>query len=388
MVMNFAQRFSIMLAITLAVPYQQSWGQPPSLSFMDGKVWLQNIDQETLYTFCRYNDQSDWREIFPVRTNESSGISIDGIYEIFERSVSFTPRFPFASSVRYVAEVQLEELTKNYNEVYLEKKDAQPLRLEFSPIIVTGPTPEVVRIYPSLDVLPENILKFHIVFNTSMTRGDIMNRVKLLDDQGNLINKAFLQVDQEFWDHDMKIATILLDPGRIKRGLRPNREMGLAFTAGHKYKLIIDGEWKTSDGHVLKKSYVKEFASRGADRKKPHLNEWKINPPRSANNNLNITLEHAYDWVLLSDGIRIIDSKGHAVKGSIITGENEFALSFEPEAPWKDEEYTVLINPLLEDLAGNNFERLFDEDLQERSGKPGVLKMKFQPNFVLHKASR
>jgi hypothetical protein len=58
----------------------------------------------------------------------------------------------------------------------------------------------VTTIYPTADVLPENLLKFYIYFSSPMSRGDIYDHIKLREDSGREIELPFLQIDEELWD--------------------------------------------------------------------------------------------------------------------------------------------------------------------------------------------
>lgn len=58
-------------------------------------------------------------------------------------------------------------------------------------------------------------------------------------------------------------------------------------------------------------------------------------------------------------------SKDLPVKGAIFLSAHESLFQFVPEVPWKKGEYVLLVNPVLEDLAGNNLDRLFDTDLSK-----------------------
>ena len=256
-----------------------SFAQTPSMEFSDGNVRTYNLNKEILYFFIRYNrDQEDWQDVFPVQT-KGSMVNVAGTYTVGETEVTFTPRFPWANSVQYQSTFDLAQLAKNYNEVYIPPSPGNLLKLEFSlmPNITTSPV--VVTIYPTAKQLPENNLKFHIVFNTPMTHGDVYKFVKLYDQAGREIEKAFLVVDQEFWDQEMKVVTILLDPGRIKRGLKANLQMGAPLVSGNNYKLVVNGGWKNIDGALTKSNYAKEFTCIDADRTSVDIENWKSHQP-------------------------------------------------------------------------------------------------------------
>jgi hypothetical protein len=340
------------------------FAQDPSIEFTNGTVRAFNLNKEILYFFVRYNrDQEDWQEVFPIRTHGAT-INIAGTYEVGETDVKFTPRFPWAKGVKYEASFDLAQLAKNYNEVYIPPSRADVLKVEFSLTPSSKVIPKVIAVYPSSNVLPENQLKFHIAFNTPMTHGDVYNFVKILDSKGAEVERAFLIVDQEFWDPEMKVVTLLLDPGRIKRGLKANVQMGAPLKAQEHYQLVVKAGWKNIDGVHTASNYTKPFHCVDADRKQIDISTWKITVPAVSTDELIIDCSENLNYILASDGIRVTDEKNNPVEGDIVLREDESAIVFRPKARWSNGTYTVTVNPLLEDLAGNNLKRLFDEDMQ------------------------
>jgi hypothetical protein len=369
MVMISKKDSGVLFAILLGLFFNSmAFAQDPHLEYSQGKVWVKDLDKEILYTFCRYyNSNEVWKEVFPVFTSGASQTSpMDGTYEVYADAVSFTPSYPFANLVTYNCIFHWDQLVGNRNEVYLPPANEEQLTLSFTidRVFSNFPQPKVTAVYPSAAMLPENLLKFHVAFNSPMTSGDAYKRIRLLDSSGKLVDKPFLVVDQEFWDDSLKTLTILLDPGRLKRGLRPNEEMGTALRDGESYKLVIDNGWKNVDGKVTEETFVKEFACTGADRSIPKLSEWSVGVPNSPAVPLVLQLNERFNRLLLADGIRITSSKGEVVAGKIHVLGDESVVAFEPTDKWKEGTYYIQVNPLLEDLAGNNFNRTFDKDLR------------------------
>jgi hypothetical protein len=62
----------------------------------------------------------------------------------------------------------------------------------------------VTRIFPSADVLPENLLKFYIHFSAPMQGGNIYEHIRLLNEAGKPVELPFLEIDEELWNpgHD------------------------------------------------------------------------------------------------------------------------------------------------------------------------------------------
>ena len=50
--------------------------------------------------------------------------------------------------------------------------------------------------------------------------------------QATICVARWIGINQELWDPGMQRLTLLLDPGRIKRGVGPNLEAGLALERG------------------------------------------------------------------------------------------------------------------------------------------------------------
>lgn len=338
----------------------------PSLELKDGCIWVNTLNEEVLYTFTRYHhEQADWQSVFPVRVKGAeAGITISGTYDVFETSVRFTPRFPFVAGVAYEVLFYSEQLSNNYNEVYLPKMASETLTLNFEHKKISESASFVKAIFPTADTLPENLLKFHISFSNAMTVGEIYKRIKIFDRANKEIEKAFLVVDQEFWDEEMTVATLLLDPGRIKRGLKANLEMNAPLKAGESYTLVIDKNWKDVNGNFLEAGFRKQFHCTQADRVSPLMNQWSVVAPTHTHDVLVIKTNEPMNMISLSNGLLVKDGQGQSIEGEFTFLKNETGVSFKPKHGWVSEKYLLHINPLMEDLAGNNMNRVFDKDLQ------------------------
>ena len=103
-----------------------------------------------------------------------------------------------------------------------------------------------------------------------------MKHIQLIDSEGNTDNHAFMEFKQELWSADGKRLTILFDPGRIKRGVSTNMELGSALLEDNKYQLTISGAWKDVHGQELSVKTTKEFAVIKAYRQHIKINELEI----------------------------------------------------------------------------------------------------------------
>ena len=313
-----------------------------------------------------------WTEVFAVyvaRTSQGGGSPppVLGSYRIIKGGIRFEPRFPPEPGVRYRAVFRRRDPPIE-QEFLLAKPAATAARLE--------------RVFPSSARLPENLLKFYLYFSAPMSRGEAYRRVRLLAAGADRpIELPFLELDEELWDREGKRLTLLFDPGRIKRGLRPREEEGPVLEAGKRYSLIVDREWKDAAGNPLSEGYRKEFTAGPPDETQPDPRQWKIDPPPAGTRNrLVVTFSKPLDYAMLQRVIDVIGSNGARINGRVAIEGEERRWTFTPERPWGRAEYSLAVETTLEDLAGNSIERPFEVDLfrsVERTSQVVKIKIPF-----------
>jgi hypothetical protein len=87
----------------------------------------------------------------------------------------------------------------------------------------TAPPTTVSAVYPGTTDVPANLLRMYIEFSAPMGSRDGQNYVAILDAQGRDMQDAVLPLDTGLWNPDHTRFTVLFDPGRVKRGILPNR---------------------------------------------------------------------------------------------------------------------------------------------------------------------
>jgi hypothetical protein len=299
-----------------------------------------------------------WSSIFNVYSDGDS-VWIDrppvfGTYSVDNDQLTFRLRFPPSGGISYRAIFHLpgEEPV----EVRFKEPPAPAVtlpQLKFT---------HVAGVYPSANILPSNQLKFYVYFSAPMQRSGIWPKIHLLDESGKAVVLPFLELDQELWDPSLQRLTILFDPGRIKRGVTPNVEMGQALVEGKRYTLVIDRELKDSNGFPLEQTYRKEFTVGPAERRAIDPKQWKISTPKQGTRDpLVIDFGRPLDYALLQHVVEITD-RSRTVGGSFSIAREETQGSFQPLEAWKAGNYNLVINMALEDLAGNRIGRPFDVD--------------------------
>jgi hypothetical protein len=225
--------------------------------------------------------------------------------------------------------------------------------------------PQVERVFPSSDCLPENLLRFYVCFSNSMQRGRAEENISLLGPDGQPAPDVLYRPPIELWDRDMRHLTVLLDPGRLKRGTGPNRELGPPLKAGCEYTLVIGSGIVDRFGLPLLENFYKRFGVTEAVRERVAAEQWKILPPVTKNYQpLVLLFPKPLDWAQLWRGITIVSEDGRPIGGQVAIDQDERRWSFTPASPWTAGEYCVRVAPGLEDVCGNNLRGAFDRSLR------------------------
>jgi len=234
------------------------------------------------------------------------------------------------------------------------------------PVISNSGLPYLQAVYPTADTLPENMLKMYLRFSAPMREGEALRHITLLDNNNDTIPDVFLDLQPELWNNERTALTLWLDPGRIKRDLIPNRQMGSPLHQGKQYVLVISSDWKDARGLFLRQSYRKKFAVAARDSLIPQPAQWVVYAPSSKTSQaVQVRLSKPLDYYLLKETIQIINEKGNTVAGKILISGKETLFEFIPDEPWQPGNYRIRVAAHLEDLAGNNLIRPFDLDLQK-----------------------
>jgi hypothetical protein len=297
-----------------------------------------------------------------------------GSYKLTGDVIRFDPRFPLEPGMRYRAEFDPDRLEALATTLEREsRRSASPGRstTKLSADYTSPrkkpaePTTQVAAIYPSRDLVPENLLRFYIVFSAPMSRGEAYDRIMLIDEAtGKKVDAPFLELGEELWSPDGIRFTLLFDPGRVKRGLKPREEMGPVLQAGKAYSLVIDRRWLDATGNPLTAAFRKSFRVGPPDETSPDPKNWSIDaPPAGTRGSLVVRFPEPLDWALLDRLIRVESTETKAVAGQISMESAETTWRFTPTSPWREGAYRLVVGTELEDMAGNSVARPFEVDV-------------------------
>ena len=274
----------------------------------------------------------------------------------------FAPRFPFADGVSYSLLVESGG-----------DADGPEVREIRRPSPEAPSTTEVVEIYPTAADLPVNLLRVYVHFSAPMSEGWAARVITVSRaDTGEMLEDVFLPPEPELWDPERKRLTMLLDPGRIKRGLVPNLEFGYPLVEGTTVLITIDAAFRDAAGQPLRAGAERSYSIGPALRSRIDPTAWRLTAPAAGSREpLQVEFDRPLDHGLLQHCLSVQDEAGNTIAGLAETGASERSWSFTPDVPWQSCKYQLVVEPRLEDVAGNSPARVFDRDVTKPEDAPG-----------------
>ena len=287
-----------------------------------------------------------------------------GRFEIDQDAIFFVPRFPFMDGTSYSLLVD--------SGPGAWRVDSPEVWTIQRPAPEGTPTTVVVAIYPSADELPVNQLKFYVHFSSPMSEDWALRAVHVRRaDNGEPLDGVFLEMDPELWDRDRRRLTILLEPGRIKRGLAPNEEAGYPLIEGVTVIVTVGTEFRDAAGRPLRNGAERHYKIGPPVRARVNPEDWRYHCPTAGSTEpLTVELDRPLDQALLEHSLWVNSAAGVALAGRGSVGPEERSWKFEPQSPWEEGRHQVIVDSRLEDLAGNSLIRVFDRDLARPEDAP------------------
>jgi hypothetical protein len=277
-----------------------------------------------------------------------------GHYEVVERGIQFIPRFAFEPGIRYRASFDLGPLGSTAH------ADVTTYEFQLPGRMSAGPA-QVEQVLPSADVLPENLLRFYVTFSSPMQRGHAEQQIKILGPDGRTAPDVLYRPPVELWDRAMRRLTVLLDPGRLKRRVGPNVQLGPPLKDGQRYALVVGNGMLDATGSALQHGYAKDFFAGPPVRTRIEPAQWRITRPRRRTfDSLALQFPIPLDGGLGSTGVSVVDDARKRVAGEASLDSDGRRWTFTPASAWRASEIHIHIDPNLEDVCGNTLRAPFD----------------------------
>ena len=229
-----------------------------------------------------------------------------------------------------------------------------------------------IRISPHAKVLPANTLRFYLHFPRPGEAHFDRDHLWLLSEEGQAVRDPFLVLPQELWSADGRRLTILMEPGRIKRGLGVDPSHEPALVVGRTYSLVVTAREQTA-----------RHTFRVSDPVLEAINEthWRlVSPAVGSVDPAVVHFDRVMDAALCEDEIAILTPSGEVVQTRLSLAADGTAARLIPTHPWRAGEHRLVASKRLEDVCGNRLGEALDHDLG-LGGPPraGMIKFTTQP---------
>lgn len=273
------------------------------------------------------------------------GAPVFGDYTRDGQRLIFRPRFALTPGSRY----RITAGSAHLDHVV-------PARATLAPATVEA-------VFPACEEVPANILKFYLHFSRPMREGrEVFTHIHLLDSSGEPIPAPWR--DTELWTEDARRLTLWIHPGRVKRGVNLREELGPVLQPGARYTLVVDADLRDATGQPLGREFRHVLHATGEIHTRLDLAAAVLEAPRSGlREPLRVRFPIALDTPIARRCLHVRTEQGQEVRGEKTLLRDGRTFLFYPEKPWTSAPHRLDADPQLEDLAGNNFIRVFDDDV-------------------------
>lgn len=323
-------------------------------------VTVTGLSHSDLSALSRANLSADaWTSFLRVTVVTASGTSapmaVAGRYDVAGGRVRFTPMLPLEAGRAY--QVALDPGTLPIAGLRTLPKMTRVLSI---PADALTPPTAVANAYPGGPEVPANLLRMYIEFTGEMGIRTGEHYISALDEGGTEMTGALLPLDTDLWNPEHTRFTILFDPGRVKRGILPNRSMGRPLAPGRSFTLVVRRDWPDAHGKPLASEFRRTYRVGPAIERPLSTAGWKIAAPAAASRDpLVVSFPWALDRALLQRALTVVRGEA-AVAGDVRIAAGETQWTFVPRDPWQAGPHALVAGPELEDPAGNRVGHAFE----------------------------
>jgi hypothetical protein len=235
----------------------------------------------------------------------------------------------------------------------------------------------LISISPQANVLPANALRFYVHFPRSGEAHFDRDQLWLLNEEEQVVRDPFLVLSQELWSVDGRRLTVLMEPGRIKRGLGAGPAHEPALVVGRSYSLVL-----TALGETVRHTFrVSDPVLEAVEEARWHI----VSPTVGTLDPAVVHFDRVMDSALCEDEIVVLAASGEVVQTRVLLAPDGTAMQLFPSHPWSAREHSLVVSERFEDVCGNRLGEALDHDLSA-GGQPRAGIVNFAPRSV--KASR
>src|SRR5262249_2643255 len=167
-----------------------------------------------------------------------------------------------------------------------------------------------------------------------------------------LVPDAFLMLNEELWSPDGRRLTVLMEPGRIKRGMASDLMHEPALVPGRSYRLEV-----ATGGQV----FFKVFGVLPPAMEPLLETQWHLSrPPAGSRQPLEVAFDRVMDNAIMADEVQVQGPDGVRLAGSQAMTDDSRRLVFRPVNRWEEADYRLVLSRRFEDVCGNRLGEALD----------------------------
>lgn len=292
----------------------------------------------------RQEDYSGLLALFLVTEKGLSSIPVTGYYERKLNELTFQPVTDLGSGLSFSIRYSSGQGQHAYTPYTTPKTQ-----------YVDEDLPRALNIYPGSEVLPENILCFHVLFDRPMNKDTKAYQHARIYSNGEEVPLVWKH--RAYWTHNGSLLVLMVHPGRIKRGID---YFGKAFEVGKEYTLVIEAGIKDAQDRKLNEAIKKTFTIEKADRKVPKIRKSQLLfPDQQGATPIQLSFSEPMDFGCMVEGIQVLDSNNHPVPIKVVHRSDDH-YHITPIENWQSGTYQLTLKPTVGDLCGNRFNKKFE----------------------------
>lgn len=221
----------------------------------------------------------------------------------------------------------------------------------------------MATIYPDTSEWPQNILRFHVVFDHAMDTDRALDHVRLErvapDGRAEPVEGAVVDLVDGLWDVRQTVLTVLFHPGRVKSGLRVHAERSPAIALGERHRVVVDRALRRADGAPQGSDVSHAFAG-GAPVTTPldpsGLGSFAVGAGTAEP--VRIPLDRPWDRLATRRGVGAVNESGAPI--SVEARTERADLVVHPVGTWPGRRVRLAVQGDVEDVCGNRTDSAFE----------------------------
>jgi len=208
-------------------------------------------------------------------------------------------------------------------------------------------------------------LRFYVQFSEPAEAVFDRAQLRLITATSALVPDAFLMLNEELWSPDGRRLTVLMEPGRIKRGMGSDLTHEPALVPGRSYRLEV-----ATGGQV----FFKVFGVLPPAMEPLLETQWHVSwPPAGSRQPLEVAFDRVMDNAIMADEVQVQGPDGVRLAGSQAMTDDSRRLVFRPVNRWEEADYRLVLSRRFEDVCGNRLGEALDHLLAARQRSRGGL---------------